>query len=249
MWTGALVTMAVLALYLLAINWKSLLLLAFITPFLAIGVTVFISGIRSFRESGCAAFFMIAFGGVFTAVPGFMFLMMATELPFIAILFVITVVTMFGFYLWLIPAPTEIGAELKAEIEGFKEYLSVAEEHRLNILTPPEHTPELFERMLPYAIALEVENEWGRKFKDLLESIDYMPDWYGGRSFAYGRIGDTFSDRFATTVQKSSAPVRSSSGSSGWSGRSSSGSSSWSSGSSGGGSSGGGGGGGGGGGW
>jgi UDP-N-acetylmuramoylalanine-D-glutamate ligase len=50
------------------------------------------------------------------------------------------------------------------EIEGFKEYLGVAEEDRLNALNPPDKTPELFERFLPYAVALDVENAWAKRF-------------------------------------------------------------------------------------
>ncbi len=54
------------------------------------------------------------------------------------------------------------------EIEGFKQYLGVAEEDRLNYLHPPEKTPELFERYLPYAVALDVENRWADRFAGVL---------------------------------------------------------------------------------
>ena len=50
------------------------------------------------------------------------------------------------------------------QIAGFERYLSVTEENRLEVLHPPEKTPELFERFLPYAIALGVENKWADKF-------------------------------------------------------------------------------------
>jgi hypothetical protein len=39
---------------------------------------------------------------------------------------------------------------------------------RLNQLNPPEKTPELFEKFLPYALALNVEQEWCEKFADVL---------------------------------------------------------------------------------
>ena len=35
------------------------------------------------------------------------------------------------------------------EIEGFREYLKVAEAERLNFENPPEKTPETFEEFLP----------------------------------------------------------------------------------------------------
>ena len=54
------------------------------------------------------------------------------------------------------------------EIEGFRQYLGVAEEDRLNALNPPEKTPELFERFLPYAVALDVDNTWAKRFASVL---------------------------------------------------------------------------------
>ena len=42
-----------------------------------------------------------------------------------------------GFYFWL-KAPTLLGRKIMDEIDGFKMYLEVAEEDRLNTLNPPE---------------------------------------------------------------------------------------------------------------
>jgi hypothetical protein len=47
---------------------------------------------------------------------------------------------------------TPEGAQIASELDGFRMYMKTAEEHRLNILTPPERTLELFEKLLPYAI-------------------------------------------------------------------------------------------------
>jgi uncharacterized membrane protein YgcG len=133
---------------------------------------------------------------------------------------------------WL-KAPTTQGRSLMDKIEGFKMYLDVAEVNRMKIFNPPEVTPDIFEKYLPYAIALDLEQQWGEKFAQQLAktgaSNDYHPLWYGGSSFS----SHNFSD-FGSGLS---------------SGLSSSISSSTSSGSGGGGSSGGGGGGGGGGGW
>ena len=49
------------------------------------------------------------------------------------------------------------GRKLMDQIEGFRQYLDVAEESRLEYLNPPKKTPELFEKFLPYAIALDCE--------------------------------------------------------------------------------------------
>ena len=71
-----------------------------------------------------------------------------------------------GFH-WL-QAPTVAGSGIIDRIEGFRQYLGVAEEDRLNSLKPPDKTPELFERFLPYAIALDVENRWAARFAAVL---------------------------------------------------------------------------------
>lgn len=71
-------------------------------------------------------------------------------------------------FYWLLEAPTIAGRATLDSIEGFKQYLSIAEKDLLEFQHPPEKTPELFERYLPYAIALGVENEWGEKFTEIL---------------------------------------------------------------------------------
>lgn len=58
----------------------------------------------------------------------------------------------------LMPARTPFGQSVHDEIEGLKLYMSVAEKDRMNFHNPPDRTPEHFEALLPYAIALGVEN-------------------------------------------------------------------------------------------
>jgi uncharacterized membrane protein len=158
--------------------------------------------------------------------------------------FLLLVVTSFSLlFYFLMKAPTRKGRAVLDEIAGFREYLVVAEEDRLNLENPPQRTPELFERFLPYALALGVEQEWSEKFDDVLTAASeanhqthYTPTFYSGGNSAFetaltgAAIGSAIGGALAAS---SIAP--SSSGSSGYSG--------------GGGSSGGGGGGGGGGGW
>ena len=76
---------------------------------------------------------------------------------------------------------TPEGAIIASEIEGFRMYMKTAEEHRLNMLAPPEHTLELFEKLLPYAFALGLSNAWYKKFDNVLSRINYNPDWYDGK--------------------------------------------------------------------
>ena len=105
------------------------------------------------------------------------------------------------------------------KIEGFKMYLSVAEVDNLANATIPEKTVELYEKYLPYALALNVENEWSEKFSDLLSEIsDYSPDWYSGAAIStLGAAGfaSSLGSSFSSTISFSSTAPGSSSGSSG----------------------------------
>jgi uncharacterized membrane protein YgcG len=139
---------------------------------------------------------------------------------------------------WL-QAPTVAGRGIMDRIEGFRQYLGVAEEDRLNALNPREKTPELFERFLPYAIALDVENRWARRFAGVLATAGAgaaVSTWYSGsRDWRNDPVG--FANHLGGALSHTIASASSPPGSSGGGG------------SGGGGSSGGGGGGGGGGGW
>jgi uncharacterized membrane protein YgcG len=137
--------------------------------------------------------------------------------------------------LWrVMKAPTAEGRRLRDEIDGFRLYLAAAEADRLEVLNPPERTPELFERLLPYAIALGVTHAWGAQFAAALAGA-WAPAWLSGSD-----SGSFDSDSFDSGLDYDMASGGGSSGTSGWD---------FGSGSDGGGGSGGGGGGGGGSGW
>jgi hypothetical protein len=141
---------------------------------------------------------------------------------------------------WWMAAPTREGRAVMDRIAGFKRYLSITEEQRLETLHPPEKTPALFERYLPHAIALGVENHWAAGFAAVLAAAAAASGrthgmvWYSGSRDPWSDPGDFVSQvgsSLTSTVASASTAPGSSSGSGG------------------GGSSGGGGGGGGGGGW
>ena len=144
----------------------------------------------------------------------------------------------------LLKAPTLAGRALMDRVEGFKMFLKAVDADRLQTMTPPDKTPQLFERFLPYAFALGVEHAWAEQFSQVLAQAatdtgagggaSYSPSWYSGGSFgSFSAVTFTssFSSSFSGAISSSSTAPGSSSGSGG------------------GGSSGGGGGGGGGGGW
>ena len=89
----------------------------------------------------------------------------------------------------LMKAPTRAGQKIIDEIEGFKKYLVTAEKNRLNTIGSVDEQLLLFEKYLPYALALDVDQEWSEKFSDVLDKAvasseqNYRPSWYHGRSW------------------------------------------------------------------
>ena len=140
----------------------------------------------------------------------------------------------------LLKAPTLAGRRLLDQVEGFRHYLDIAEQDKIASLEAPEMTSDIYEAYLPYAIALDLENEWTSKLNVAMAtgSIDRdyrQPDWYHSRDHDTTHFSEKLAVSFDSAISSASVAPGTSSGSSG--------------GSSGGGSSGGGGGGGGGGGW
>ncbi|MGA1874169.1 MAG: DUF2207 domain-containing protein [bacterium] len=144
---------------------------------------------------------------------GLSFLGYATS-PLAAVVVAVIAVLNALFY-YLLKAPTFTGRRIMDQIEGFKLYLAVAEKERLNILNPPERTPELFEKYLPYALALDVENAWSRQFADVLaaagaEGREYSPAWYTGRdldTLGFTRLASGLGSSMAEAVSASSSPL------------------------------------------
>lgn len=139
-------------------------------------------------------------------------------------LFVVLAI-LFALFHFLIPAPTVEGRKLMDEIEGFRMYLVTAESRFLNDAHKPDLTVERFEALLPYAIAMGVENEWGKKFSNHLKisSLDskssYNPIWYAGvlgtSAFRPDSFTRSFGNSFCSSISSSSTPPGSSSGSGG----------------------------------
>ena len=140
-------------------------------------------------------------------------------------------------YSYLIVRPGERKLDYQAKIEGLKMYIDVAEEKQMQFFNPPDITPEIFEQLLPYAIALNMDKIWGEKFQDkflssLAQQTPYQPAWYAGTVMRPSVFGNSLRTSLYSNIRSSAAAP------------SSSGGGNWSSGSSGGGFSGGGGGGG-----
>ena len=113
------------------------------------------------------------------------------------------------------------GRRVLDRIEGFKMYLSVAEKERLEFLHPPEEMPELFEKYLPYAMAMGVENQWSEHFASVHTGAaqaaegGYRPTWYSGHSFhshGVSGFGDKLGNSLSSALNTSSSAPGSSGG-------------------------------------
>jgi uncharacterized membrane protein len=75
---------------------------------------------------------------------------------------------------WFMPAHTEQGARAMEGVLGFEDFLNHVESDRFNRMIK---TPEMFEKFLPFAMALGVEKNWSKAFQGILVQ---PPDWYRG---------------------------------------------------------------------
>jgi uncharacterized membrane protein YgcG len=74
----------------------------------------------------------------------------------------------------VLPRRSKAGTGELEKVLGFQEFLSRVEGDRLERI---RQTPDLFEKYLPYAMALGVESEWGNAFREIYIQA---PSWYGG---------------------------------------------------------------------
>ena len=124
------------------------------------------------------------------------------------------------FFAIIMRRPTLRGRKVLDEIVGFTDYMEVAEKDELNLRNPPDKTPQLFETLLPFALALGVEQAWSEKFAQVLASIrnpdgsGYHPSWYRG-DWSTSRLSTTttsLSSGLNSALASSVSPPGSSSG-------------------------------------
>jgi uncharacterized membrane protein YgcG len=70
---------------------------------------------------------------------------------------------------FIMDAPTPEARKLLDGIEGLAMYIGMAERDRLNLINPPELTAAHFQELMPYAVALDLEEAWGRRFADVVD--------------------------------------------------------------------------------
>jgi uncharacterized membrane protein YgcG len=130
-------------------------------------------------------------------------------------------VVLVGFFAKWMKAPTVTGQAKRDRIDGFRMFLDTAEKERWEVLNPPEMTPQLFEKYLPFALALDVDHSWSQTFEREMRLHDpsgtyaYQPRWYSGRNFSgigAGALSHSISNAMSSAISSSSSPPGKSSG-------------------------------------
>ena len=72
----------------------------------------------------------------------------------------------------IMTAKSRKGVDTKVEILGFQEFVNRVDADRLKRMPP-----DTFEKFLPYAMALGIENRWAKAFQGIVQN---PPNWYVG---------------------------------------------------------------------
>ena len=142
-----------------------------------------------------AAIFMTFFSLPFFGAEVFALFTLSQSSPALAGLPLVVGAVNILFY-HLLKAPTLMGRRILDRIEGFKMFLGATEKDRLQRMYPGGRTPEVYEKYLPYALALDVEQQWSDQFADVLSAVSqpsggngYRPRWYSGSAWDSSRMG------------------------------------------------------------
>ncbi len=213
----------------------SFLIIATITfvdsePVMLIGIPLFIASIfvtwvvrlwrRGKRWTASILAVVLAFSGLINL--SIAFATASNELALTLLLASLVAINLLFYF--LLKAPTRLGRKVMDEIEGFKKYLATAERNRLQTLGSIDQQLLLFEKYLPYALALDVAQEWSENFSETLEQAaqepgrHYQPRWYTGRSWEPAhatRFGNVLGRTLSSTVASAATAPGSSSGFSG----------------------------------
>ena len=122
----------------------------------------------------------VAFASFFAATPVSRALGIAWLTVLLSGLFTAAIVAGFGY---IMSARTVAGERELEKVLGFEDFLSRVEKDQIERVVK---TPEMFEKYLPYAMALRVEKKWASAFQDIYRT---PPQWYSG---PYGGGFQTF---------------------------------------------------------
>jgi len=171
---------------------------------------------KNYKTAG-SSLIIIGFVIIFSSISALaLFINLNALYLFASIIISAVIIIIFGIFM---PKRTKKGALAKEYILGLKEYLTVAEKDRLKFHNAPDKNPQEFERLLPYAIVLGVENEWAKQFADIY--VNEQPNWYTSNTInefsSLNLVNDLniFKTVSASSLSSNPTPTSSSSGSAG----------------------------------
>ena len=143
----------------------------------------------------------------------------------LTIILLVLAVIAHGVFAALMKAPTAEGRRLLDAIEGLRMYLGVAERDELARLKAPGGgeapvlDPERYQALLPYALALDVEEAWTRHFTAAVgaaqaEQTARSIRWYQGTGSiaSLGAMSSSLGSTLSSQISSSATPPGSSSG-------------------------------------
>jgi len=221
-WPGILLTVATLAAMVLNVQGLPAGAVVMLTLWLSIWTAVTVTVVRAAasgatgKSSTLAAAVLVLFELIALGI--FVFLV-----GLIAALIVVALIAVNVFFIAALKVFTPAGRKLMDQIEGFKQYLIEVDSDRILRLNPPQKTPALFEKCLPFALALGVEQVWAKQFAGTLAQAAaagtqttgvYSPTWYTGdwTAFDSSHFASTLSSDFSSAISSAASPPGSSSG-------------------------------------
>jgi uncharacterized membrane protein YgcG len=206
---------------------EAVLMTAWLTAW-TIGVVVLvkaaISAWRAVGTSGITApIVTTVFALPFVAFEVFGFWALSNTASYVIPLVLVVLVIINVFFYYALKTPTRAGRKLLDKVEGFRNYLQVAEGQELKGRRLPRRTIDQFEIYLPYALALDVEQQWSEQFADVFAEIrntqgnHYRPSWYhhGHGHLDVSRLTSSLGSSLGNAISSSSHAPGSSSGSGG----------------------------------
>ncbi len=181
-------------------------------------IVAFLSNIviRLLNGSRASKVFLLIGAFVIVVFSIFIFNFLNTKVVLFGIVFTMYITALILFN-YLLKAPTILGRKNMDLIEGLQMYLKTAEEPRMVNQENVEDSIKLFEKMLPYAIALNCETQWTKRFeanlKKHFEQANYQPTWYSAsKPFVVNNFSNQIGSNLQSAITQSSVAPSSSTG-------------------------------------
>ncbi|MBI4164235.1 MAG: DUF2207 domain-containing protein [Acidobacteria bacterium] len=169
------------------------------------------------------ATFVTLFSLPFLAGEVFAIIMLGTAVTPAVIVILLVVAGVNFLFHHLLKAPTRAGRAIMDKIDGFKMFLGATIQDRMKYMYSPMMTPELYEKYLPYALALGMEEPWSEQFSEILQIAaqhgregEYRHPWYWGeswRTLGATAFASSLASGFSSAIASSSTAPGSRSGS------------------------------------